>query len=207
MAPAEQAGLAAVEKAFEGKVNAARTADKATMQLTISKSRLLDEKADLAQLHASRAAWLFYQQAKAGQPAFTGLKVTTVQSDTTRTYDFTLAQLAVVEKKLAAIEQAAGYLIGGDFNSLYALFDPTVMGVSDVEDLKGYCTQIEPEYGKPLAFTFEGFTFFKLSGQEQEQLHLAGHLKRDIKDTALSLFVDHTKPDVKGSVTSIKFDY
>ncbi|MBI5913760.1 MAG: hypothetical protein HY842_00135 [Bacteroidetes bacterium] len=196
----------AIATAFGGKVAQSLSPDKQTLELALSDCILLEQESDLLALHSSRAAWIYYQNTAIENPKYTGINVSTVLKDTTKTFHFTLAQLGILQTKISTIDMAAKFLITDDYTNLHALFDPVVMASSTEDDLRGYCAQVEPEYGKPVSFEFQGFSFFKLSSG-QEQLDLAGKLKRSKKDTPLGIFVDFSKPGIAGSVTSIKFDY
>ncbi|MBK9016494.1 MAG: hypothetical protein IPM82_21820 [Saprospiraceae bacterium] len=140
------------------------------------------------------------------KPSFERLDLTAKLKDTTVNLSYKMSDLAIVPGTLSGHREGFANAHLRDFEGLYALFDPVVMGASKSADLEGYCTQIEPEYGKPLSFEFRGFAFNKTSAG-YEFLSLAGQLKREIKETPLNIAVDLGKPELKGSLNSIKFAY
>ncbi len=202
----EQKAALLAGTALSGQASSALSADGKVMELTIAQSATLSQEPELIRLHTSRAAWVFYNNLGSENTSFETLTVKAQLQDTTISFPYTIANLNVVKARYPAIEEASQKLIAGDFAGLHALFDPVVMGPSKAADLQQYCTQIEPEYGKPLGFEFRGFAFEKTSSG-QEFLSLAGNLKREITDTPLNIYVDLTKQDLKGSLFSIKFAY
>ena len=202
----EQQAVLLSGSALSGKATGALSADGSALELTISNSAVLAQAPDLLKLHASRAAWVFYKNMGTGKPGYERLVVKVGLADSTFQFPYSLAQLGIVEARYPAIELASQKLITGDYDGLYALFDPVVMGTRSAADLQNYCLQIEPEHGQPLGFEFQGFSFEKTSGG-LDVLSLAGQLKRSIKDTPLNISVDLSKQGVKGSLFSIKFAY
>ena len=202
----EQKAVLLSGTALSGQASGALSEDGKALELTISNSAIFDQEPDLLQLHASRAAWVFYKNMGGDPPSYEQLVVKAQLKDTTVVIPYPMAQLAVVKARYPLVEQASQKLIAGDYEGLYTLFDPVVMGPSKAADLQKYCTQLEPEYGKPQGFEFRGFGFNKTSSGE-DFLSLAGQLKRSIKDTPLYIAVDLKKPDLKGSLNSIKFAY
>ena len=202
----EQKAVLLSGTAMSGEATGVLSADGKALEMTIANSAVFDQESDLLPLHASRAAWVFYKNMGTDKPSFERLDLTAKLKDTTVTRSYKMTDLAIVQARFPSIQQASQLLIAGDYDGLYALFDPVVMGNVKVEGLRGYCTQFEPEYGKPLSFEFRGFAFNKTSGG-QDFLSLAGLLKREIKDTPLNIAVDLGKPELKGSLNAIMFDY
>ncbi|MBK9018449.1 MAG: hypothetical protein IPM82_32855 [Saprospiraceae bacterium] len=202
----EQKAMLLSATAMSGEATGVLSADGKALEMTIANSAVFDQESDLLPLHASRAAWVFYKNMGTDKPSFERLDLTAKLKDTTVNLSYKMSDLAIVQARYPAIEKASQMLISRDFEGLYALFDPVVMGASKAADLQGYCTQIEPEYGKPLSFEFRGFAFNKTSAG-YDFLSLAGQLKREIKETPLNIAVDLGKPELKGSLNSIKFAY
>ncbi|GEM_PF-3421091 len=202
----EQKAVLLVGTAMTGEAKGAVSEDGRTLELTIANSAIFDQEPDLLPLHVSRAAWVFYKNMGTEKPSFDQIKLVAQVQDTAINLSYSMTDLALVKARFPTLEKASQLLIAGDYEGLYLLFDPAVMGVVKVDGLRGYCTQIEPQYGKALTFEFRGFAFNKTSGG-QDFLSLAGHLNREIKDTPLNIAVDLTKPGMNGSLNSIKFDY
>ena len=202
----EQKAVLLAGTALSGQASGALSQDGRELELTISNSAVFDQEPDLLKLHASRAAWTFYKNKGVENPSYDQLVVKAVLTDTTLQFPYSLAQLDLVQARFPAIELATQKLIAGDYEGLYELFDPVVMGPSKSANLESYCTQVEPEYGKPQGFEFRGFAFEKTSGG-LDVLSLAGQLKRSIKDTPLYIAIDLNKQGLKGSLFSIKFAY
>lgn len=206
LSSAEQKAMQLTATALAGEASGTISADGKMLEMTISNSITLEQEADLLPLHSSRAAWVFYKNAANEKPTYEKIVVKSQLKDTTITREYTLQELAIVKARLSTFETVGKLLVNSDYPALYELFDPEVMGKVKVEGLRDYCTQIEPQYGKPVSFEFRGFAFNK-SSAGKEFLSLAGPLKRDIKDTALDIAIDLSKPEMKGSISAIKFDY
>ncbi|MCC6726558.1 MAG: hypothetical protein IT258_18805 [Saprospiraceae bacterium] len=203
---AEQKALQLVATALTGEATGVVSPDGQTMEMTISNSATMEQEADLLPLHSSRAAWVFYKNLETDKPSFGKIVVHSQLSDTTITREYTVQELAIVKSRLPTFETAGKLLVAGDYQGLYDLFDPTIMGAMKVEGVKQYCTQIEPQYGKAISVEFRGFAFNKTSGGK-DFLSLAGPVRRQTKDTALDIAVDLSKPEMKGSISAMKFDY
>jgi len=203
--PEQQKAVQLAGTSLSGQASGAISADGKALELTISNSAILNDEPDLVLLHGSRAAWIFYKNMGSEKPSFERVEVKVVM-DTTFSLPYKLTDLAIVEARMPTVDAASKYLIAGDFDNFYKLFDPKVMGTMQVEGLRGYCTQVEPTYGKPLSFDFRGFSFNKTSGG-QDFLSLAGNLKREIKDTPFNISIDLTKPGMEQSLYSFMFDY
>jgi hypothetical protein len=206
LTPSQQKAVLLAGTSMSGQASGALADNGRSLELTISNSAVFNQEADLVLLHASRAAWVFYQNMGEDKPSFENLVVKAQLKDTTFTLPYKLTDLAIVKARYPTVEKVAKLLIAGDYEQLYTLFDPSVMGVVKVEGLRGYCTQIEPQYGKPLSFDFRGFQLGKTSSG-QDNLSLAGNLKREQKDTPLNILIDLSKPNMEGSISSLKFDY
>ncbi len=202
----EQKAVLLAGTALSGQATGTLSQDGRAMELNISHSAVFDQEPDLLKLHASRAAWVFYKNMGTEKPSYEHLVLKAELQDTTVKFPYSMKQLDLVAARYPAIEEASKLLIDGDYEGLYTLFDPMVMAPSKPENLQSYCTQVEPEYGKPQGFEFRGFSFEKTSSG-QDVLSLAGQLKRSIKDTPLNISVDLSKPELKGSLFSIKFAY
>ncbi|MCF8245687.1 MAG: hypothetical protein K9J37_14095 [Saprospiraceae bacterium] len=202
----EQKAVLLSGTALSGQATGALSQDGRALELTIAHSAVFDQEPDLLKLHASRAAWVFYKNMGTEKPSYEHLVLVAELQDTTVKFPYSMKQLDLVAARYPAVEEASKMLIDGNYEDLYTLFDPDVMGPSKSENLQSYCTQIEPEYGKPQGFEFRGFSFEKTSSG-QDVLSLAGQLKRSIKDTPLNISVDLSKPELKGSLFSIKFAY
>lgn len=203
---AEQKALLLTGTALSGQATAAMVQDNKALEITLSNSLTLDQEIDLTPLHASRAVWVFYKNRGDDVPSYDKIVVKAILKDTTYAKEYTVAQLATAKARYQTVEVVAQLLVNGDYAGLYELFDKNVMGNSSVDDLASYCTQLEPEYGKPLSFEFRGLSFEKTS-TGQDFLSLAGQLKRSIKDTPLNIAIDLKSTDMKGSLNAIKFDY
>lgn len=206
LTPDQQKAVLLAGTSLSGQAVGAISENGKSLEITIANSAVFNQEVDLLLLHASRAAWVFYKNMGDEKPSFDNIIVKAQLQDTTFTLPYKLTDLAIVKARYPTLEKASKLLIAGDYGQLYTLFDPTVMGVVKVDGLRGYCTQVEPQYGKPLSFDFRGFAFGKTSGG-QDNLSLAGNLKRETKDTPLNISIDLTKPDMEGSINSLKFDY
>lgn len=206
LTPDQQKAVLLAGTSLSGQASGAFTDNGQSLELTITNSAVFNQEVDLLLLHASRAAWVFYQNMGDDKPSFDNIIVKAQLQDTTFTLPYKLTDLAIVKARYPTLDKASKLLIAGDYEQLYTLFDPTVMGVVKVEGLRGYCTQLEPQYGKPISFDFRGFAIGKTSGG-QDNLSMAGNLKRELKDTPLNVSIDLSKPGMEGSINSIKFDY
>jgi hypothetical protein len=204
--PAEQKALAMTATALVGTATGLISPDGKAIEIIISNSATMEQEADLLPLHSSNAAWVFYKNVGNEKPTYEKIVVKSQLSDTTIIREYTMQELAIVKARMPTFETAAKLLVAADYQGLYEMFDPAVMGSMKVKGLEEYCTQIEPQYGKPVAAEFRGFSFNKTS-TGKEFLSLAGPLRRQTKDTAFDIAVDLTKPDMKGSISAIKFDY
>ncbi len=204
--PAEQKALQLTATALTGEASGTISADGKSLEITISKSVAMEQELDLLPLHASRAAWVFYKNAGNDKPSYEKIVVHSQVQDTTITREFPTTDLAIVKARLPTFEAAGNMLVNGDYASLHALFDPAVMKEMKTDALQQYCEQLETTYGKPVSFEFRGFSFNR-SSTGKEYLSLAGPLKRQTKDTAIDIAIDLSKPDMKGSLSAIKFDY
>lgn len=204
--PAEQKALQLTATALVGEASGQISGDGKVLEMTISNSATMEQEADLLPLHSSNAAWVFYKNVGNDRPSYEKIVVHSQLKDTTITREYTTQELAIVKARLPTFEMAGKLLVAADYQGLYELFDPAVMGAVKVEGVAQYCTQIEPQYGKPVSVEFRGFSFNKTSAGK-DFLSLAGPLRRQTKDTALDIAIDLSKSEMKGSVSAIKFDY
>ncbi|MBK8563265.1 MAG: hypothetical protein IPN76_07940 [Saprospiraceae bacterium] len=203
---AEQKALQLAATALAGEATGFVSPDGKALEMTISNSATMEQEADLLPLHSSNAAWVFYKNLQNDKPSYEKIVVYAQLKDTTIAREYTLRELAMVKARVPTFEMAGKLLVAADYKGLYDLFDPAVMGFMQVKGLQEYCTQIEPQYGKPISVEFRGFSFNKTSAGK-EFLSLAGPLRRQTKDTAFDIAVDLSKPDAKGSISALKFDY
>lgn len=204
--PAENKALQMVATALAGEATGLISQDGKVLEMTIFNSATMEQEADLLPLYSSNAAWVFYKNLENDKPSYEKLVVNAQLRDTTIGREYTLRELAIVKSRLPTFEAAGKMLVAGDYQGLYDLFDPAIMGAMKVEGVQQYCTQIEPQYGKAISFEFRGFAFNKTSSGK-DFLSLAGPVRRQTKDTALDIAIDLSKPDIKGSVNALKFDY
>ncbi len=202
----EQQAVLLAATALSGQATAALSPDGRSLELTVANSAAFTYEPDLVRLHASRAAWVFFKNSGNEKPGYEQLNVKAILNDTTLGYTYTIAELTQVQSHYGAIEQVSKKLIEGDYEGLFSWFNPTEMSSSSVASLKSYCTELEPTNGKPEGFDFKGFSFNKISGGTPT-LNLAGQLRRSIKPSPLSITVDLTKPELKGSVLAMQFAY
>lgn len=201
----QQAALLAAT-AVSGQASAALTPDGHSMELTVSNSAAFEHESDLLRLHASRAAWTFFKNSGEEKPSYEQLVVKAVLKDTTMDFTYTAAELMQVKSHYQAIDEVWKKLVDGDYEGLYNMFNQTEMSSSSVASIQSYCTQLDPTLGTPEGFDFKGFSFDKISGGTPT-LNLAGQLRRSIKPSPLSITIDLTKPELKGSLLAMKFAY
>ncbi len=204
--PAEQKALQLTATALAGEATGLISPDGKALEMTISNSATMEQEADLLPLHSSNAAWVFYKNLNNDKPSYEKIVVNSQLKDTTIAREYTLRELAIVKARVPTFEAAGRLLVAADYQGLFDLFDPAVMGAMQVKGLQEYCTQIEPQYGKPVSVEFRGFSFNTTSAGK-EFISLAGPLRRQTKDTAFDIAIDLSKPDMKGSISAMKFDY
>ncbi|MCU0346481.1 MAG: hypothetical protein MUC59_06045 [Saprospiraceae bacterium] len=203
---AEQKALNLTATALSGEVSGSLSADGKALEINITNSAAMEQELDLLPLHSSRAAWVFYKNTGNDKPSYEKIVVRSHVQDTSITLEYPTRDLAIVKARLPIFEAAGNMLLKGDYAGLLGLFDPEVMKTMKPNALEQYCVQLEPKYGKPISFELRGFNFNK-SSSGKEYLSLAGPLKRQIKDTALDIAIDLSKPGIQGTIAALKFDY
>ncbi|MCB0518788.1 MAG: hypothetical protein H6577_19195 [Lewinellaceae bacterium] len=178
------------------------TFDENKSEISVSSSPKLEQMADMISLPASHIAWLFYKNLK--ECPYDSIRVALhLTNGSNPVFSFPKGQLKIVNERIKVYDEVGELFKNGDYNRLYKMFAPDVAAQMTQHDLGTFCNEVFESNGKPVGYTFQGFTFFNLSGKNKELIHMAGMLHRVKQDTPLSLYVD---PE-NGQLYSIKFDY
>jgi hypothetical protein len=165
------------------------TGKKKYLELELSKSEVIEQKAKVAQMPASNIAYLFYKNLnKEERDNYNEIHTVLIFADGEKmTFEFPSEQLELVGQRLKVVNKVVGLIKEKNFEALKPMLNDKALVSYDKNELVANLVKVDPQFGN----VTEGFRPFGFRINKAKDgtdvLHISGAIIRDKQSNEFSV--------------------